>query len=134
MPVFLVKADSEALQEQPSWLVDLHKIYTEAFADTASAFIAETLEQPNCWFAGALFNDHLLGAVLVTEKADAWQLTHLRVRKVTQRRGVATRLLQLLATKATEENTSLVFVDSSTAVQNTAAVQALVAKLGYAGE
>ncbi|GLR62946.1 GNAT family N-acetyltransferase [Marinospirillum insulare] len=127
MPVFLVKADSEALQEQPSWLVDLNKIYTEVFDASAPAFVAEALTQPNSWFAGGLFNDHLLGAVLVTEETDGWQLTHLRVRKVTQRRGVATRLLNLLAAEASKKNLNLCFTD----LEANEAGQALVEKLGF---
>jgi len=127
MPVFLVKADSKTVEEQPSWLVDLNKIYTEVFADSAQAFVAKALTQPNSWFASALFNDHLLGAALVTEEADCWKLTHLRVRKVTQRRGVASRLLNLLAVEASKNNRPLCIMGLEA---NTPA-QALVAKLGY---
>lgn len=135
MPVFMVKANAKTLEEQPSWLVDLHKIYTEGFAASPASFpasfknapdfIDETLMQPNCWFAGALFNDHLLGAVLVTETADSWQLSCLNVRKVTQRRGVATRLLTLLAAQAEENSLPLCI----TKVESNAAVEALVGKL-----
>lgn len=127
MPVFLVKADSKAVEEQPAWLVDLNKIYTEVLDASAPAFVAKALTQPNSWFAGGLFNDHLLGAVLVTEEANCWKLTHLRVRKVTQRRGVATRLLNLLALEASKANRSLRIMD----LEANAPAQALVAKLGY---
>lgn len=139
MPVFLVKANTKTLAEQPAWLVDLHKIYTEGFAasptsfpapfETAPSFIDKALMQPNCWFAGALFNDHLLGAALVTEKANVWQFSFLNVRKVTQRRGVATRLLTLLAAKAQEKNAPLCLATPA-GLENNAAVQALVNKLG----
>ncbi|HKM14726.1 MAG TPA: acetyl-CoA sensor PanZ family protein [Marinospirillum sp.] len=138
MPVFLIKADAKTLADQPSWLVDLHKIYTEIFAEDSQTLVSTALIQPNSWFAGALFNDHLLGAVLVTEqvneRAGTWSLSHLSVRKVTQRRGVATRLLHLLAAKAAEKNAVLTFIDSPMDAQNSAAVQALAIKLGYAGE
>lgn len=139
MPVFLVKADTKTLADQPTWLVDLHKIYTEIFAEDAKTWVSNALMQPNRWFAGALFNDHLLGAVLITEQVNeqavTWQLSHLSVRKVTQRRGVATRLLHLLAAKAAEKNAVLAFIDSpmmdsTLEAQNSAAVQALVTKLG----
>jgi len=127
MPVFLVKADSKTLEEQPSWLVDLNKIYTEVLAENAQTFVTEALMQPNNWFAGGLFNDHLLGAVLVTEEADSWQLTHLSVRKVTQRRGVATRLLNLLVVEASKNNRPLYLMDAEANVP----VRALATKLGY---
>lgn len=130
MPVLLVKADSKTLEEQPSWLVDLNKIYTEFFDETAQAFVAKASTQPNSWFAGALFNDHLLGAVLVTEEADRWKLSHLSVRKVTRRRGVATRLLNLLAVEAKAKKMPL----STLGLENNEATVALLVKLDYLKE
>lgn len=44
MPVFIVKADATTLAENPSWLVDLHKIYAEMLDEEAPAFIEKTLE------------------------------------------------------------------------------------------
>lgn len=139
MPVFIVKANAKTLAENPSWLVDLHKIYAEMLKDEAPAFIEKTLEnskaQPNCWFAGALFNDHLLGAALVVEADDVWQLSYLSVRKVTRRRGVGTRLLSLLTAQAAEKNAvlSLMYLEDTDAHAQFA-VEALVAKLDHSGE
>ena len=125
MPVFMVKADKKSLEEQPSWRIDLQKIYTEGSSEIAQEFITEKLAEPNTWFAGALFNDHLLGAVLVTERPDCWLLSHLWVRKVTQRRGVAKRLLELLAIKAKEQGKYLVVASFDA----NPAAEALLAKL-----
>ena len=139
MPVFIVKADATTLAENPSWLVDLHKIYAEMLDEEAPAFIEKTLEysktQPNCWFAGALFNDHLLGAALVVESGNIWQLSYLSVRKTTRRRGVGTRLLSVLTAQAAERDASisLMYLENTDA-QAQAAVEALVAKLNPSGE
>lgn len=127
MPVFMVKADTKALKEQPSWQVDLNKIYSEGTCEDAEAFINQALAKPNSWFAGALFNDHLLGSVLVTQEENKWQLSYLSVRKVTRRRGVAKRLLDLLIEQAAEQKVSLYFSD----LQDNEAAQALVSKLGF---
>ncbi len=131
MPVVMVKVDKKALKTQPSWQVDLNKIYTEFYKESSlvdsADFISQSLAKPNHWFAGALFNDHLLGAVLVAEQAASWQLECLQVRKVTQRRGVAKRLMDLLITEAKEKNTTLYLPD----LQNNPAAKTLVTELGF---
>lgn len=131
MPVVMVKVDKKALKTQPSWQVDLNKIYTEFYKESSlvdsADFISQSLAKPNHWFAGALFNDHLLGAVLVAEQAASWQLECLQVRKVTQRRGVAKRLMDLLITEAKEKGKALYLPD----LQNYQAAEALVTELGF---
>lgn len=127
MPVVMVKVDAEALRKQPSWPVDLNKIYTECPLVTSLDFINQSLAKPNQWFAGALFNDHLLGALLVVEQADGWQLDFLQVRKVTQRRGVAKRLMDLLIAEAKEKNVTLYLPD----LQNSPAAETLITRLGF---
>ena len=113
MPVFMVPVTAKVLDREEQWSLDLHRIYSEADAlrlclegETldANAFIQEALakdalEKKERWFAAALFNDHLIGAVLVTEKPQAWYLQHLCVREVTRRRGVGSRLMTLVATE-----------------------------------
>lgn len=109
MPVFLVPVTAEVLDKEDQWLVDLRKIYSEAEAVrrclngqslAADTFIQQALDQQQRWFAAALFNDHLIGAVLVTEQEDTWFLQHLCVREVTRRRGVGSRLMALIGVEA----------------------------------
>lgn len=72
---------------------DLHKIYLDApdglLADQggASTLIA------NGQLVAGRFNGRLLGAARLDRQAGVWQLSHLCVRKLTRRRGVAERLL-----------------------------------------
>ncbi|MDD2052732.1 PanM family protein [Pseudomonas putida] len=76
---------------------DLHKIYLDApdglLADQggASTFIANALA--NGQLVAGRFNGRLLGAARLDRQAGVWQLSHLCVRKLTRRRGVAERLL-----------------------------------------
>jgi|AntRauTorckE6833_2_1112554.scaffolds.fasta_scaffold03536_3 GNAT superfamily N-acetyltransferase len=136
MPVQLIQADANALAEQSAWRTDLEKIYSEAepLRRTlqgeeleASLFIETALQEASSWFAAALFNDHLIGAVLVHSLADEWQLRHLCVREVTRRRGVGSRLMALVAAKAREQGLSVCVPNENL----THADQMLVRRLGY---
>ncbi|WP_404416986.1 acetyl-CoA sensor PanZ family protein [Marinospirillum sp.] len=136
MPVQLIQADANALAEQSAWRTDLEKIYSEAEplrrtlrgeVLEAPHFIEAALQETSNWFAAALFNDHLIGAVLVRSLEDEWQLRHLCVREVTRRRGVGSRLMALVATKAREQGLSVCVPDENL----THADQMLVRRLGY---
>ncbi len=76
---------------------DLHKIYLDApdglLTDLggASTLIANALA--NGQLVAGRFNGRLLGAARLDRQAGVWQLSHLCVRKLTRRRGVAERLL-----------------------------------------
>ncbi|SFC17702.1 Acetyltransferase (GNAT) domain-containing protein [Marinospirillum celere] len=136
MPVQIVEVNLQALEEHPDWRADLEKIYSEAeslrrsFEDQAleaPEFVEAVLEDQDSWFAGALFNDHLIGAVLVTQSQDSWYLRHLCVREVTRRRGVGSRLMALVASSARAKGLD-VWVPGK---QLTLADQMLVRRLGY---
>lgn len=119
MPVYLAKVDATNLEAQPVWQQDLHKLYAENSNLDAPVFMQQALAAKQNWFAGALFNDHLLGAVLVEETSQGWRLSQLQVRQTTQRRGVATRLLQLVCQAAAQAQVQL---DWSALTTNPAAV------------
>lgn len=136
MPVQLIQADAKALAEQSAWRTDLEKIYSEAEplrrtlqGEVLEApFFIDTALQDTCnWFATALFNDRLIGAVLVSSLSDEWQLRHLCVREVTRRRGVGSRLMALVAAKARGKGLRLCVPDENL----THADQMLVTRLGY---
>lgn len=105
MPVTLQHVDQTRWAQDSQARHDLVRIYQDAdpehlAPDVAEAFVADHLRAGN-GFACALFNARLLGAVAVTPAADgAWQLGCLCVRAETRGRGVATRLLALVAAEA----------------------------------
>ncbi|MBB3102584.1 acetyl-CoA sensor PanZ family protein [Azomonas macrocytogenes] len=69
--------------DAPAWLLAPHA--------NAEALIEASMSQGSL-IAGR-FNGRLLGAALLQRGEQAWQLSHLCVRKITRRRGVAKRLL-----------------------------------------
>ena len=93
MPVYVEFVRQPSAQDRS----DLAKVYADAPAwllaphADADALIAAGIASGRL-IAGR-FNDRLLGAALLHRGADCWHLSHLCVRKVTRRRGVATRLL-----------------------------------------
>ncbi len=94
MPVYVETLTDPSPQDR----IDLAKIYADApnwllapHAD-ADALITHALADGSL-IAGR-FNDRLLGAALLRQGGDHWQLSHLCVRKVTRRRGVGRRLLE----------------------------------------
>ncbi len=93
MPVFVEAVATPSAQDR----TDLAKIYADApdwllapYADAAS--LIEHGLASGTLIAGR-FNDRLLGAALLVRGETVWQLSHLCVRKVTRRRGVAQRLV-----------------------------------------
>lgn len=94
MPVLVEAVSAPSAQD----LADLAKIYADApdwlLAPHASgqALIETALAESR--LIAARFNDRLLGAALLARDETAWRLSHLCVRKVTRRRGVARRLIE----------------------------------------
>lgn len=93
MPIVVESLHTPSYQDQQ----DLQKIYQDApqwlFAPYADErqLIEDSLSDGSL-IAGR-FNDRLLGAARLDRQAHVWQLSHLCVRKVTRRRGVAERLI-----------------------------------------
>ncbi|WP_311950024.1 acetyl-CoA sensor PanZ family protein [Halomonas piscis] len=131
MPVTLQHVDQTRWAQDPQARHDLIRIYRDAdpaclAPEAAEAFVAEHLRAGN-GFACALFNARLLGAVAVTSTADGtWQLSHLCVRAETRGRGVATRLLALVAADARNRAHRRLGVASPTSAEG-----ALYARLGH---
>ncbi|GFM78512.1 hypothetical protein PSCICM_43310 [Pseudomonas cichorii] len=93
MPVLVGIINSPTYQDQE----DLQKIYRDApqwlFAPfTDAAQLIETSLNDGTLLAGR-FNDRLLGAARLEQTGDIWRLSHLCVRTLTRRRGVAERLV-----------------------------------------
>jgi len=93
MPIVVEHLNEATRQDQQ----DLEKIYRDAptwliepFGD-AARLIEDCLEDGS--LIAARFNDRLLGAARLQRHQDAWHLSHLCVRNVTRRRGVAERLV-----------------------------------------
>ncbi|GLZ84942.1 hypothetical protein Pres01_09930 [Metapseudomonas resinovorans] len=107
MPVIVETLNSLSEQDRG----DLAKIYADA-PDWLLAPYASAAELVTCGLAeGQLvvgrFNDRLLGAALLLRGEPHWRLSHLCVRKVTRRRGVARRLIEESARLARESGRSL---------------------------
>lgn len=107
MPVYFESAEQPSKQD----LADLEKIYLDApdwlispFAD-ATALIQHGLSQNT--LVTARFNNRLLGAALLDKQADRWLLSHLCVRALTRKRGVARRLVQEAVRLAAEAEQAL---------------------------
>ncbi|NUT82664.1 aspartate 1-decarboxylase autocleavage activator PanM [Pseudomonas sp. NA13] len=108
---------------------DLQKIYQDApgwlfapFGD-ATQLIAQCLEEGA--LIAARFNDRLLGAARLQRHQNAWRLSHLCVRNVTRRRGVAERLVSEARRMAAQNGAELHLLAPAGQLQ----AQALAAKL-----
>lgn len=93
MPIVVESVHRATYQDQE----DLQKIYRDApqwllppFTD-AQGLIEAGLSAGT--LLAARFNDRLLGAALLQRNETIWHLSHVCVRKLTRRRGVAERLL-----------------------------------------
>jgi GNAT superfamily N-acetyltransferase len=107
MPI-VVEQLNEAIRQDDQ---DLQKIYQDApawlfepFSD-ATQLIGKCLEEGS--LIAARFNDRLLGAARLQRHQDVWRLSHLCVRNVTRRRGVAERLVSEARRMALQENAEL---------------------------
>ena len=93
MPIIVEPLNQATAQDRQ----DLQKIYHDApdwlFAPfSGQAQLIEDGLRDGTLIAGR-FNDRLLGAARLQRHQDAWHLSHLCVRKITRRRGVAERLV-----------------------------------------
>ena len=136
MPVQMIRVTAADLKASPQYQEDLLKIYSEAEPRrrvldqeplSPEAFIAQALGDSCNHFAAALFNDHLIGAVLVSVAEKTWLLHHLCVREVTRRRGVGTRLMALVAAAGREADARVGVPLQGLTVED----QMLVRRLGY---
>lgn len=93
MPIVVELLKQATYQDQQ----DLQKIYRDAPQWLLAPFADDLHLIENVLGEGSLiaarFNDRLLGAARLQRRQDVWVLSHLCVRKVTRRRGVAERLL-----------------------------------------
>ena len=125
MPIVVEHLEQATHQDQQ----DLQKIYRDApawlfepFSD-ATQLIARCLEEGS--LIAARFNDRLLGAARLQRHQDAWRLSHLCVRNITRRRGVAERLVSEARRMAQQDNAELRLQVPAGHLE----VQALAAKL-----
>jgi len=97
-------------------LEQLEKIYADAQperrtqikeANSATAFVSHILADPQQELYCGLFNERLIAAAVITKADTFWDISHLCVRKITRRRGVGSRLLQLVLEAAQAENKAL---------------------------
>ncbi|MBC3207107.1 acetyl-CoA sensor PanZ family protein [Pseudomonas sp. SWRI111] len=107
MPIIVQTLKDATYQDQQ----DLQKIYRDApqwlFAPfSAEADLIETALADGSFIAGR-FNDRLLGAGRLQRHQDVWYLSHLCVRKVTRRRGVAERLVNQAQKMASQAGADL---------------------------
>jgi len=126
MPIVVESIHSATYQDQE----DLQKIYRDApewlfapFGDS-QALIETGLSDGT--LLAARFNDRLLGAAHVQQEANVWRVSHLCVRKLTRRRGVAERLLVEAQRMAHEAGCELRLLAPVGHLE----AQALAAKLG----
>ncbi|UCZ82125.1 PanM family protein [Pseudomonas sp. L5B5] len=125
MPIVVQALDPASHQDQQ----DLQKIYQDAphwlFAphDDARQLIASALQEGR--LIAARFNDRLLGAGYLQRHSDGWYLSHLCVRTITRRRGVAERLVSQAWEMARAQGASLYLLAPAGHLE----AQALAAKL-----
>ena len=107
MPIVVEHLEQATHQDQQ----DLQKIYRDAPAwlfepfNDATQLIGECLEEGS--LIAARFNDRLLGAARLQRHQNAWRLSHLCVRDITRRRGVAERLVSEARRMARQDNAEL---------------------------
>ena len=126
MPVLVEEISEPSSQD----LSDLHKIYQDApdwlIAPDGSReeLIARGIAEQR--FLAGRFNDRLLVAALLEKRHDGWRLSHLCVRQVTRKRGVARRLLDEAQRLAREAGCPLLLAAPNDHLES----QALAARTG----
>ncbi|MBK5378011.1 acetyl-CoA sensor PanZ family protein [Pseudomonas sp. TH43] len=125
MPVIVETLADASYQDQQ----DLQKIYRDApewlFAPfSREAELIESALADGCFIAGR-FNDRLLGAARLQRHHNVWYLSHLCVRKVTRRRGVAERLVNQAQKMASQAGAELRLLAPAGQIE----AQALAARL-----
>ncbi|MEZ1318687.1 acetyl-CoA sensor PanZ family protein [Pseudomonas fluorescens] len=125
MPIIVEPLNELTSQDQQ----DLQKIFHDApqwlfapFDDTAQ-LIASGLQDGV--LIGGRFNDHLLGAARLHRRPEVWHLSHLCVRKITRRRGVAERMVNEARKMASQSGATLRLLAPAGHLE----AQALAAKL-----
>ncbi|CAI8762041.1 acetyl-CoA sensor PanZ family protein [Pseudomonas serboccidentalis] len=125
MPVIVQTLEDASYQDQQ----DLQKIYRDAPQWLFAPYTDDAQLIENCLADGSLiagrFNDRLLGAARLTRHDTVWYLSHLCVRKVTRRRGVAERLVNQAQKLASQAGTQLRLLAPAGHLE----AQALAAKL-----
>ena len=125
MPIVVQALKDASYQDQQ----DLQKIYRDApewlFAPfSGEAELIESALANETLIAGR-FNDRLLGAGILQRHHDIWYLSHLCVRKITRRRGVAERLVNQAQKMASQAGAELRLLGPAEHLE----AQALAAKL-----
>ncbi len=125
MPIIVELLNQATYQDQQ----DLQKIYRDAPDWLFSPFTGEMQLFEDCLQDGSLiagrFNDRLLGAARLQQHHDVWHLSHLCVRKITRRRGVAERLVNEAQKMASQSGATLRLLAPAGHLE----AQALAAKL-----
>ncbi|MFT0213380.1 acetyl-CoA sensor PanZ family protein [Pseudomonas sp. F1_0610] len=110
MPVYVETATAPSTQDA----ADLVKIYADApewlFAPYVDAADLLTQAQRQKTLVVGRFNSRLLGAGILSKTDDAWYLSHLCVRELTRKRGVARRILEEAQRLANENQVKLILV------------------------
>ena len=126
MPVLVEEINEPSSQD----LTDLNKVYQDApdwlLAPFASREQLISSALANRQLMAGRFNDRLLAAAIVEKGEAVWQLSHLCVRTVTRKRGVARRLLAEVQRLAQEAGKPLQLA----APENHLESQALAARTG----
>ncbi|MHA3736111.1 acetyl-CoA sensor PanZ family protein [Pseudomonas sp. Eth.TT006] len=125
MPVIVQVLEDASYQDQQ----DLQKIYRDAPQWLFAPYSGDSQLIESCLADGSLiagrFNDRLLGAARLTRHDAVWYLSHLCVRKVTRRRGVAERLVNQAQKMASQAGAQLRLLAPAGHLET----QALAAKL-----
>ena len=125
MPIIVELLNQATYQDQQ----DLQKIYRDAPDWLFAPFTGDMQLIEGCLQDGALiagrFNDRLLGAARLQQHQDVWHLSHLCVRKITRRRGVAERLVNEAQKMASQSGATLRLLAPAGHLE----AQALAAKL-----
>ena len=107
MPVYLEFVQLPSSQDQ----TDLRKIYAElpswllAPYSSVDELLQQNLQQGH--LVAARFNQRLLGAAILQRQDKRWLISHLCVREITRKRGVARRLLGELQREAANNGAGL---------------------------
>ncbi|MHC8369753.1 acetyl-CoA sensor PanZ family protein [Pseudomonas sp. MDT1-85] len=125
MPIIVELLNHATYQDQQ----DLQKIYRDAPDWLFAPFTGDIQLIEDCLQDGSLiagrFNDRLLGAARLQRHHDAWHMSHLCVRKITRRRGVAERLVNEAQKMASQSGATLRLLAPAGHLE----AQALAAKL-----
>lgn len=110
MPVYVETATTSSAQDT----ADLVKIYADApewlfipYADSSDLLKQAQHQQE---LVVGRFNSRLLGAGVLRKTANAWYLSHVCVRELTRKRGVARRILEEAQRLASENKVKLILV------------------------